>query len=122
MRSHASQDKDTEANAAAYEAAKGAAVGAAKWGLPFLGLSLAGYVLSPIYRSLTIQFKVFLLMSGMTVGSMIEADRRLRAYEITVRAQKRMKRDEGAWKAFEEGFEKEIDKGNKREEETRSKN
>ncbi|MCJ1256857.1 hypothetical protein MMC24_004682 [Lignoscripta atroalba] len=108
MRSHASISRDTEANAAAYEAAKGAA-----WGIPFLLLSLSGYVLSPIYRSLTIQFKVFLQMSGMTVGSMIEADRRLRAYEGRVRMEKRIERDEGAWKAFEEGFRRDEEKGAK---------
>ncbi|KAI9841039.1 MAG: hypothetical protein M1838_003789 [Thelocarpon superellum] len=64
----------------------------------------AGYVLSPIYRGLTIQFKVFLQMSGMTLGGMIEADRRLRTFEAGIRREKRLKRDERAWKTFEEEF------------------
>ena len=59
------------------------------WGLYFVALGSAGYVLSPIYRGLTIQFKVFVQMSGMTLGGGIEADRRLRLFEREKRAEKR---------------------------------
>ena len=48
--------------------------------------------MSPIYRGLTIQFKVFLQMSGMTMGGMIEADRRLRAYEWKMHAIRKAER------------------------------
>lgn len=61
--------------------------------------------MSPIYRGLTPQFKVFIQMSFMTLGSMIEADRRLRAYEQLVRHQKRIARDTEVWRRFEEDYE-----------------
>lgn len=44
-------------------------------------------------------------MSGMTVGSMIEADRRLRAHETIVRQQHRVARDAEVWRRYEEEFE-----------------
>lgn len=43
-------------------------------------------------------------MSGMTIGGMIEADRRLRAHELTVRYQKRIARDAEVWRRYEEDF------------------
>ena len=46
-------------------------------------------------------------MSGMTIGSMIEADRRLRDYEVRARRMRKFKRDQAAWKAYEEDFENE---------------
>lgn len=46
--------------------------------------------MSPIYKGLTIQFKVFLLMSGMVVGGAIEGDRRMRAFEVNMRKEKRL--------------------------------
>ena len=57
MRSHDGM-KDEEAKAAAWEAAKGAGYGAFKYGAAFAILGGLGYALSPIYRGLTIQFKV----------------------------------------------------------------
>lgn len=50
--------KSEEANDAAWEAGKGALIGAAKWGTGAAILAAAGYFWSPIYRSTTIQFKV----------------------------------------------------------------
>jgi len=54
-------------------------------------------------------------MSGMTVGSMIEADRRLRLHETMVRQQHRVARDAEVWRRYEEEFEARgvpgIDKG-----------
>ena len=44
-------------------------------------------------------------MSGMIVGSMIEADRRMIAYEHRIRHQKRTARDKEAWRRYEQDFE-----------------
>ena len=40
-------------------------------------------------------------MSGMTLGGMIEADRRLREYEGVVRRRKRVERDQLVWRKWE---------------------
>ena len=45
-------------------------------------------------------------MSGMTGGSMIEADRRLRAHEVVVRQQKKVARDAEVWKRYEDEYER----------------
>ncbi|KAK7995400.1 hypothetical protein PG990_014173 [Apiospora arundinis] len=73
---------------AQWEATRGAAIGAAKWGAASAILGAAAYAFSPIYRGLTIQFKVYIQMSGMIVGSMIEADSHMRLYEHRVRMQR----------------------------------
>lgn len=57
MRSHDLQ-RHTEATEASWEAVRGASYGAAKWGIATAMLGGLGYALSPIYRGLTIQFKV----------------------------------------------------------------
>lgn len=44
-------------------------------------------------------------MSGMTVGSMIEADRRIRDFESRARRMRRFKRDQEVWKRYEKDFE-----------------
>jgi hypothetical protein len=44
-------------------------------------------------------------MSGMIVGSMIEADKRMISYEQHVRHQKRLKRDMEVWRRYEEEYE-----------------
>ncbi|MCJ1439138.1 hypothetical protein MMC27_008529 [Xylographa pallens] len=108
MRAHSSLSKDTDANAAAAEAFKGAAVGATKYGLPLALLALVGLSISPVYRALTVQFKLFIQMSGMTLGGMVEADRRLRAYEGAVRQRKRVERDEAVWRRYETLLEEEA--------------
>ncbi|MCJ1457896.1 hypothetical protein MMC28_008265 [Mycoblastus sanguinarius] len=92
---------EEETSAAGSEAFKGAVVGAAKWGLIAGGLGVAGYFLSPIYRGLTIQFKVYIQLSGMTFGGMIEADRRLRAFEFLARRERKRKNDEAVWRKWE---------------------
>ncbi|EHL01638.1 hypothetical protein M7I_2271 [Glarea lozoyensis 74030] len=66
--------KNRDADGAAWEAGKGAVIGASKWGIVFGGLGGAGYALSPIYRGLTIQFKVFIQMSGKELGSLGKLD------------------------------------------------
>ncbi|KAI1087540.1 hypothetical protein F5B19DRAFT_63993 [Rostrohypoxylon terebratum] len=86
---------------AQWEATRGAAVGAVKWGAASAVLGGVGYMFSPLYRGLTIQFKVYLQMSGMIIGSMIEADYRMRQYEQRVRMQRRMARDRALWADYE---------------------
>ena len=44
-------------------------------------------------------------MSGMTLGSMIEADRRLRSHEAEVRAQRKIARDAEVWRRYEQDYE-----------------
>ncbi|KFH47615.1 hypothetical protein ACRE_014870 [Hapsidospora chrysogenum ATCC 11550] len=101
MRSHDLM-KTEEANDAAWEAGKGAVFGAAKWGAVTAVLGAIGYAWSPVYRRTTIQFKVFVQMSGMVVGSMIEADSRLREYEQKVRMHRRWLREKAKWEQYEE--------------------
>jgi len=57
MRAHDAMQSD-EANDAAWEAARGGVAGAFKWGIGAAVLGAAGYIWSPLYRSMTIQFKV----------------------------------------------------------------
>lgn len=51
--------KSEEATDAAWEATKGALIGAAKWGAGAAVLGAAGYFYSPLYRGTTVQFKVY---------------------------------------------------------------
>ncbi|KAI2603706.1 hypothetical protein GGR54DRAFT_459679 [Hypoxylon sp. NC1633] len=100
MRPHKALESD-DAKEAQWEATRGAAIGAVKWGAASAVLGGVGYVFSPLYRGLTIQFKVYLQMSGMIVGSMIEADYRMRQYEQHVRMQRRIARDRAIWADYE---------------------
>lgn len=43
-------------------------------------------------------------MSGMILGSMIEADHRMRQYEHQVRLQRRIARDRAVWEKFEQEY------------------
>lgn len=45
-------------------------------------------------------------MSGMVLGSMIEADHRLREFEKTIRMRRRLERDQAMWRDFEERYGK----------------
>ncbi|KAL8931464.1 MAG: hypothetical protein Q9211_006944 [Gyalolechia sp. 1 TL-2023] len=90
-----------EQAAANSAALRGATVGAAKYGLVSLLLGVVGTFTSPIYRGLTVQFKVFLQMSGMTLGGWIEADRRLRSYELWRLRERRRENDEKVWREWE---------------------
>jgi hypothetical protein len=45
-------------------------------------------------------------MSSMTLGGMVEADRRLRAHEAFMRHNNRLKRDAAVWRAYEADFER----------------
>ncbi|KAL2068092.1 hypothetical protein VTL71DRAFT_16190 [Oculimacula yallundae] len=97
-----------EANDAMWVGGRGAAAGAAKWGFFAALLGGAGYRMSPIYRGLTIQFKVFLQMSGMILGACLEADSRVREYEAKIRMERRMLRDRAVWESYEKEFEDEV--------------
>ena len=44
-------------------------------------------------------------MSGMILGSMIEADKRMVAYEHHIRHQRCLRRDMEVWRRYEEDFE-----------------
>lgn len=44
-------------------------------------------------------------MSSMTLGSMVEADKRLRHHEAFIRHNNRLKRDAAVWRAYEADFE-----------------
>lgn len=48
-------------------------------------------------------------MSGMTLGGMVEADRRLRTYELRMMRERRIARDREAWQSYEDGFEEEVE-------------
>ncbi|KAI0377918.1 hypothetical protein F5Y04DRAFT_167850 [Hypomontagnella monticulosa] len=100
MRAHKALESD-DTKEAQWEATRGAAVGAVKWGAASAVLGGLGYVLSPVYRGLTIQFKIYLQMSGMIVGSMIEADYRMRQYEQRVRMQRRIAQNRAVWADYE---------------------
>lgn len=58
MKSHNAM-RDEEAVDASWEATRGAVYGAIKWGAVTAALGGVGYALSPLYRGLTIQFKVY---------------------------------------------------------------
>ena len=58
MRSH-DPLKTAEADQAGVEAAKGAGIGAAKWGAGAAILGGIGQIWTPLYRGTTVQFKVY---------------------------------------------------------------
>ena len=62
--------------------------------------------MSPVYRGLTIPFKVFLQLSGMVLGGYLEADHRVRLFERRVRLQKRAERDHAVWQQWQGLVEK----------------
>ncbi|GJC82037.1 imidazoleglycerol-phosphate dehydratase [Colletotrichum tofieldiae] len=103
MKSH-DHMKSAEANDAAWEATRGAVIGAARWGAGAAVLGAFAWKFSPLYKGLTIQFKIYMQMSAMVLGSMLEADNRLREYEAKVRIQKRILRDRAKWERFEQEF------------------
>ena len=46
----------------------------------------------------------FVQMSFMTIGSMVEADQRLRAHEVLVRRDKKLKRDAEVWRRYQDEY------------------
>jgi len=85
------------------EAAKGFFTGVARFGSISLLTHLALTSFHPVYRNLTIQFKVFMQMSAMTLGGCIWAEKRVTEYNDMVRRRRRaMERSERAWRESEE--------------------
>ena len=71
-----------------------------------LSRSLAiAFPLSPTSDTPRLTPHSYIQMSGMILGSMIEADKRMIAYEHRVRHHKRMQRDMEVWRRFENDFE-----------------
>ena len=91
----------SEVSAANRASAWGGLVGASRWGLLGLGLGVVGYFISPIYRNLTFQFKVYLQISIMSLGGFLEADRRLRNFEDRTRLMRRAATDDKVWRKWE---------------------
>ncbi|KAH6987511.1 hypothetical protein BGZ61DRAFT_528750 [Ilyonectria robusta] len=102
--------KSEEATDAAWEATKGGLTGAAKWGVGAAILGAAGYFWSPVYRGTTIQFKVYLQMSGMVLGGMIHADGSLRKYEHEMRVRRSWLREKAKWEQYEASLASENEK------------
>ncbi|KAI0456808.1 hypothetical protein F5B21DRAFT_125529 [Xylaria acuta] len=94
-----------EAKRAQMEAVRGAGSGALKWGAAAAVLGGLGYAMSPIYRGLTIQFKVYIQMSSMILGGMIEADSSMRRYEQRVRMDRMIARNQAMWQDLMEDDE-----------------
>jgi hypothetical protein len=53
---------EEEVNEAYSEALRGGVVGAAKWGLVAAVAAAAGFAVSPLYRGITVQFKVYVFI------------------------------------------------------------
>jgi len=95
---------DQERNEAAWIGMVGGLVGACRWGFYSAILAAGGYYFSPVYRGLTLQFKVYLQMSGMTIGGCLEADRRVRDYERSYRRIRKAKKDAEVWQRYEQQY------------------
>ncbi|KAL2262470.1 hypothetical protein VTK26DRAFT_1201 [Humicola hyalothermophila] len=105
----ANETKHEEAVEASWEATRGAVTGALKWGAGMAVLGGIGYAMSPVYRGLTIQFKVYIQMSGMVLGSMLEAEHRLRAFETKMRLQRRRAIEKAYWDRIDREYGKDDD-------------
>lgn len=62
------------ADLAARQAVYGALTGAAQWGLASAVGAVGLFYASPLFRSLTIQFRIYIWMCPTTLGAMLEAD------------------------------------------------
>lgn len=47
-------------------------------------------------------------MSGMTIGSVIEADQRLRDFEKHARRLRKLKKDQQSWRVYEEEYARRV--------------
>jgi len=84
-------------------AAQGFAGGALRFG----SLSILTHIIlnpiNPIYRGLTIQFKVFIQLSAMTLGGCIFAEKRVTDYNDMIRRRNRaLERSQRAWSEEQE--------------------
>lgn len=96
--------KAEEAKEATWEAGRGAVIGSLKWGAVAAVIAGVGQTAYPLYRGLTIQFKVYIQMSAMIMGGMLEADNRMRMYEQRIRLQNRRLREQAKWERYEQEF------------------
>lgn len=84
-----------------------AAAGFATGALRFGTISFVSHLLlnraHPVYRGLTIQFKVFIQLSAMTLGGCIFAEKRVSEYNDMVRLKNRaLERSARAWSEEQE--------------------
>ena len=84
-------------------AARGFAVGVARFGC----ISLIAHILlsriHPVYRGLTVQFKVFIQLSAVTLGGCIFAEKRVTEYNDYIRRRNRaLNRSVRAWSEEQE--------------------
>lgn len=79
-------------------AAQGFASGALRFGSISILSHIALNRLHPVYRGLTLQFKVFIQLSAMTLGGCIFAEKRVSEYNDMVRRRNRaLERSSRAW-------------------------
>ena len=79
-------------------AAQGFSSGALRFGTISLITHLLLNRVNPIYRGLTVQFKVFIQISAMTLGGCIFAEKRVTEYNNVVRTRNRaLERSRRAW-------------------------
>lgn len=84
-------------------AAQGFATGALRFGSISLITHLILNPLNPIYRGLTLQFKVFIQLSAMTLGGCIFAEKRVSEYNDHIRRRNRaIERSHRAWNEEQE--------------------
>ena len=72
-----------------------------------LGLGFVGQYMSPIYRSLTPQVKIWFQISAMTIGAVIGAESGVRNFEFEMLKERRRQRSEEIWHRYESALEKE---------------
>ncbi|KAK5945379.1 hypothetical protein PMZ80_002584 [Knufia obscura] len=90
----------------------GFASGALRFGSISIASHLALNRLHPIYRNLTVQFKVFIQLSAMMLGGCIFAEKRVSEYNDMVRRKNRaLERSQRAWSEERELRER-IDREN----------
>lgn len=93
-------------------AAQGFASGALRFGSISILTHLALTSLHPVYRGLTVQFKIFIQLSAMTLGGCIFAEKRVSEFNDMVRRRNRaLERSARAWHEERELRER-IDKEN----------
>ncbi|KAF2666338.1 RNI-like protein [Microthyrium microscopicum] len=107
---YSTQFKTEEEVQDAYRVAlQGGVSGAARWGFISALAGATAMYFSPVFRGVTVQYKVFLQMASMTMGGFIEADRRMVAHELVVRQRKRAERQRVLRQEFAKEMEKELD-------------
>lgn len=84
-------------------AAQGFASGAFRFGSISILSHIALNNFTPVYRGLTVQFKVFIQLSAMTLGGCIFAEKRVSEYNDMIRRRNRaLERSARAWSEEQE--------------------